>query len=260
MKNLDTINHGALAAFARRIVVHGEALGNHSCRVGELAVELGRELGLSGSALISLRWAGQLHDLGKTVIARSLLMKTEALDEAEWTAIETHPVIGYELLIESSPEFHDLALAVRSHHERWDGLGYPNHLSGEAISLFGRIVAIVDVYDALTSHRPYRPVPFSHDAAVHLIRAESGSHFDPAMVDAFLELERRGTMNASRADGPMSAESCRMKVSSLAFDPRTARGCVHGGPLRRSLHAPAWPVLLNSHRPRTTAPGPADSL
>ncbi|MGP8058788.1 MAG: HD-GYP domain-containing protein [Acidimicrobiales bacterium] len=209
MKHLDRVNHGVLAAFGRQIAAHDEALGPHSARVASLAVGLGGELGLDGPALNSLRWAGQLHDLGKTTLATPLLMKTGPLDEVEWTELEKHPIVGYDLVIEASPESHDLALAIRSHHERWDGLGYPHNLRGEEIPHFGRIVAIADVYDALTSDRPYRSRPYAHGAAVDLIAAESESHFDPAVVEAFLALERRGMMGSDPASGPDSAEAHR---------------------------------------------------
>jgi|SRR5271165_469871 len=207
MQHLDRVNHGVLVAFRRQIVAHSERLGTHSTRVGELAANLGRELGVGGSELFLLRWAGELHDLGKTLIPRSLLFNAGPFDEFERAVIEKHPVVGHDLLVEMSPDFHDLALAVRSHHERWDGLGYPDHLSQEAICDIARLVAIADVYDALTSDRPYRSMPFSHDSAVNLIMAESGTHFDPTFVDAFLELERRGLVGGSRTAGRVSAQS-----------------------------------------------------
>lgn len=209
MKHLDRLNHGLLAAFSRQICAHNAPLDRHSVRVANLAVGIGGELGLDSSALVSLQWAGQLHDLGKTTLATSLLMKTGPLDEVEWTQVERHPVVGYELVVEASPESYDMALAIRSHHERWDGLGYPHNLRGEEIPHLGRIVAIADVYDALTSDRPYRSKPYEHRTAVDLITAESESHFDPAVVDAFLALERRGLVRSEHGGGSASADTDR---------------------------------------------------
>jgi HD-GYP domain-containing protein (c-di-GMP phosphodiesterase class II) len=159
--------------------------------VGTLAVNLGRECGLSETDLSSLEWAGHLHDLGKCAVPSAILDKRGPIDESDWTEIKIHPVVGYQLLVDASPELHSIALAVRAHHERWDGLGYPDGLSGDAIPYFGRIVAIADVYDALTTYRCYRERSYSHVEAIDLIVSGAGTHFDPLLVDVFLLMKRR---------------------------------------------------------------------
>ena len=155
-------------------------------------MNIGRECGLSEPDLSSLEWAGHLHDLGKCAMPSAILNKRGPLDESEWTEIEKHPVVGYQLLVDASPELHSIALAVRAHHERWDGLGYPDRLRGDAIPYFGRIVAIADVYDAMTSYRPYRERTYPHIVAMDLVVSEAGTHFDPLLVDVFVQTTRRG--------------------------------------------------------------------
>jgi HD-GYP domain-containing protein (c-di-GMP phosphodiesterase class II) len=159
--------------------------------VGTLAVNLGRECGVSKPDLSSLEWAGHLHDLGKRAVPSAILDKEGPLDESDWTEIKIHPVVGYQLLVDASPELHGIAVAVRAHHERWDGLGYPDGLSGDAIPYFGRIVAIADVYDALTTYRCYRERSYSHAEAIDLIVSGAGTHFDPTLVDVLLQMNRR---------------------------------------------------------------------
>jgi adenylate cyclase len=137
-----------------------------------------------------------LHDIGKVGIADSVLNKPGPLNDEEWTEMRRHPDLGYQALIsaETAARVHNdemFALAkevVRTHHEHWDGLGYPRGLAGSAIPLAGRIVALVDVYDALVSMRPYRNA-LPHDEAVRIIAGGRGTHFDPEIVDAFLKVQ-----------------------------------------------------------------------
>ena len=137
-----------------------------------------------------------LHDIGKVGIADSVLNKPGPLTEEEWAEMKRHPDLGYQALIsaEAAAHVHNdemFAVAkdvVRTHHEHWDGLGYPRGLAGSAIPLAGRIVALVDVYDALVSARPYRNA-LSHKEAVHIIASGRATHFDPAIVDAFMKVE-----------------------------------------------------------------------
>jgi putative two-component system response regulator len=135
--------------------------------------------------------AAPLHDIGKVGIPDAILDKPGKLDAAEWEVMRTHPALGADALralIESTPRpgflrlAHDVALC---HHERWDGGGYPRGLSGDAIPLSARIVALADVYDALTTRRPYKE-PWPHARALELIASERGRHFDPDVVDAFM--------------------------------------------------------------------------
>jgi response regulator RpfG family c-di-GMP phosphodiesterase len=137
-----------------------------------------------------------LHDIGKVGIADRVLNKPGPLNDEEWMEMRRHPDLGYQALLaaEAAARVHNdemFAVAkevVRTHHEHWDGLGYPRGLAGSAIPLAGRIVALVDVYDALVSVRPYRNA-LSHDEAVRIIAAGRGTHFDPEIVDAFLKVQ-----------------------------------------------------------------------
>ncbi|MFH1155948.1 MAG: two-component system response regulator [Pseudomonadota bacterium] len=137
-----------------------------------------------------------LHDIGKVGVPDAILLKPGTLTDAEFTIMKTHSELGYQALLraeqELSLESHGSFLShardiARTHHERWDGSGYPRGLKGDAIPLSGRIMAVADVYDALISRRVYKP-PFPHETAVDIIRQGKGTHFDPDVVQAFLEL------------------------------------------------------------------------
>jgi len=165
------------------------ATGSHIERVGSTCELIGRRLGLDESFLESIRIASPLHDIGKIAIPDHVLLKPGALDEAERSLIEQHAELGHRILAGSGSELLDLAASIAlTHHERWDGTGYPRGLRGQEIPLEGRIVAVADVYDALTSDRVYRNA-FSSEAALEVMRAGRGSQFDPEVLDAFLELE-----------------------------------------------------------------------
>jgi hypothetical protein len=132
--------------------------------------------------------AAPLHDVGKVAIPDAILLKPGKLTVQERAIVETHAEEGHRLLKGSSSAILDLAATIAlSHHEKWDGSGYPRGVAGEAIPIEGRIVAIADVFDALTSDRVYRKA-FAVGEAVEMIRAERGKHFDPVLLDAFLEL------------------------------------------------------------------------
>lgn len=151
------------------------------CRMIALRLELPSER----SSLI--RTASLLHDIGKLGIPDRILVKAGPLTPDERLEIEEHTTVGHRILHGSASELIQLAATIAlSHHERWDGDGYPQRLAGEAIPLEGRIAAVCDVFDALTSSRPYRSEPFAREQAVGMIRAERGRAFDPDVVDAFL--------------------------------------------------------------------------
>lgn len=177
--------------------VHDEATFEHSSWLAETATKLGAEVGIHGAELERLRWAALLHDLGKIAVSRATLSKAGRLTEAELTEIRRHPTIGADLIAAVLP--HDIALseAVRHHHERWDGCGYPAGLVGEAIPVASRIVAVVDVFEALTSDRAYRSALTLEQAAVY-IRDGAGSHFDPRIAGAFLGIMAMGTARDRR--------------------------------------------------------------
>jgi len=170
----------------RAVDYHDCTTGAHIERVAAYAAAIARELGLAESRAELLRLASPLHDIGKIAIPERLLTKPGALTAEERQAIERHTEAGHALLAGSGNELLDLAAAIaRSHHERWDGGGYPHGLVADAIPIEGRIVAVADVFDALTSDRPYCAAVTTGEARAR-IEAESGKAFDPAVVQAFL--------------------------------------------------------------------------
>jgi HD-GYP domain-containing protein (c-di-GMP phosphodiesterase class II) len=157
----------------------------HSRRVVEMTLDMARKLGISGDKLGNIRRGALLHDIGKMGIPDSILQKPGKLSDEEWQIMRQHPVYAYEWL--SPIQYLRPALDIPyAHHERWDGTGYPLGLEGEQIPLAARIFAIVDVWDALNSDRPYRKA-WSIEKILGHIREQSGNHFDPRVVDAFIE-------------------------------------------------------------------------
>lgn len=160
--------------------------GEHVERIGNGAALIARRLRLNPGRCELIRLAAPLHDVGKIGISDEILLKPEPLTAAERERMENHAEIGYRLLTGSGSDLLETAATIAwTHHERWDGIGYPRRLSGEAIPVEGRITAVMDVFDALTHDRVYRPA-MTMDRALETIRAGRESHFDPAIVDAFL--------------------------------------------------------------------------
>ena len=160
---------------------------NHIKRVSEFSVLLGRKLGISGEDLEHLRWGAAMHDCGKLGISDAILHKPGPLTPEERSTMEYHTLIGALILKGGNNPLMKASQAVAaSHHEKWDGSGYPRRLSGEAIPLFGRIVALADVFDALCSRRVYKPA-FPMEKVVGIITSDRGRHFDPVLVDILLE-------------------------------------------------------------------------
>jgi HD-GYP domain-containing protein (c-di-GMP phosphodiesterase class II) len=154
----------------------------HSQRVGDWASEIGSELGLPTMDVRHLLYGGLIHDVGKIGVIEPILGKRSALTDEEMDAMRAHPVIGTAIV--SSVGFLKPVLpAVRHHHERWDGSGYPDKISGEQIPLVARIVAVADTWDALTSHRPYQQ-PMSTTDALKVMEGLKGKSFDPRVVEA----------------------------------------------------------------------------
>ena len=168
----------------------------HCERVADLAGALAAKDGLEESALFWLSIGALLHDVGKLIVPAEALNKASQLTDAEWAMIRQHPTAGVEMLAEVEfPD--DVTSIVRSHHERWDGQGYPDRLTGDAIPFAARILCIADVYDVLTTERSYKQA-FSHLEAMEIMRRESGRQFDPQLFGKFEELVRRGTIHLPR--------------------------------------------------------------
>jgi putative nucleotidyltransferase with HDIG domain len=168
----------------------------HSMRVTSYTIHLARRAGVPEQDLVQIARGALLHDIGKIGIPDAILRKPGALTEGEWEIMKTHVTIGYEML--QPIEFLRPALPiVRSHHERWDGKGYPMGLQGEEIPLPARIFAICDTYDAITSDRPYRKGK-SHEEAIAEIAAHSGTQFDPAIVVAFLSIPQEAWLRSGQ--------------------------------------------------------------
>lgn len=175
-----------LLAFAKSIQERDILTYEHSRRVATYAHRLARGLGWSRRDARDLALAALVHDLGKTWIANDILNKSAALSEEERRKMERHPVIGARILI--GCDVHSFYVeTVLHHHEAWNGRGYPAGLQGEEIPMSARILAVADVYDVLTSQRPYK-APLSKDAARERLLQGAGSSFDPLIVQVFLHL------------------------------------------------------------------------
>lgn len=186
---LDHIARGypeALRALAAAVEARDAYTAGHADRVTQLSVRIGQRLGLPSSKLRRLAWGTLLHDIGKIGIPDRILLKEGPLTAEERALIEEHPVIGWEIArqVDSLREILDI---LRHHHERVDGTGYPDRLKGEEISLSARIVAVADVWDALTSKRSYRPA-FDEDRALDIMLEGRGTQFDASCLDAFLQV------------------------------------------------------------------------
>ena len=161
----------------------------HSQRVREYSLLLGNQLGMDEKGRRVLGFGALLHDVGKIAVSDLILMKPGNLVEEEWKEVRKHPEAGY-LALRHITFLREAVEIVYAHHEYYDGSGYPRGLKGEEIPLGARIFMVADVYDALTSARPYH-IPISHEEAAAIIREKSGSHFDPAVVRAFFRIDKK---------------------------------------------------------------------
>jgi putative two-component system response regulator len=190
-RDLEQAQFEMLARLAAAAELHDDDTGQHTLRVADLSVAIARGIGMPEAELELLRLAAPLHDVGKIAISDVVLRKRGKLTVDEFEQVKTHTTTGAQMLAGSPFEL--LALAEQTaltHHERWDGSGYPAGLAGEAIPITGRIVAVADVYDALTHSRPYKAAWSSADAISELT-SQAGRHFDPIVVDAFLGAQSR---------------------------------------------------------------------
>ncbi|MBT4090985.1 HD domain-containing phosphohydrolase [Desulfobacula sp.] len=183
--SLDTIHRLSCASEYK-----DEDTGAHINRMSNYSSVVAHQMGLTRDEVDTILYAAPMHDAGKIGIPDKVLLKPGKLDPGEWEIMKQHTTIGGKILSNSDSEFIKLAEVIAlTHHEKWDGSGYPRGLKGAAIPLAGRITAIADVFDALMSKRPYKE-PFSLEKSFAIIREGQGSHFDPEVVEAFFAVEK----------------------------------------------------------------------
>jgi len=181
-----------LKRLARAAEYRDDETGEHVRRVAENAAQIAQTLGLEASLIEFIEQAAPLHDIGKIAVPDAILRKPGKLTPEEFEVVKSHTLVGASLLEGGKSNRLRIARHIaRSHHERWDGNGYPDRLSREAIPLEARIVAVVDVFDALTSQRPYKPA-WPQSEAIAQIKCQAGTQFDPEVVKAFLAQARKG--------------------------------------------------------------------
>jgi len=184
--NLSLAYDATIEGWSKALDLRDQGTEGHTMRVADMTVKMADLMRIGSADLIHIRRGALLHDIGKMGIPDSVLSKTGTLSEEEWAIMRRHPEFAYEML--SPISYLRPAIDIPyGHHERWDGSGYPRHLSGEQIPLAARIFAVVDVYDSMISDRPYRKTS-SKQAAVDYVRMNSGILFDPRVVEAFLKL------------------------------------------------------------------------
>ncbi len=189
-KELELAQKEILSTLAKASEFRDDITGGHTKRVGEMSAMVAASLGMDDDRVEIIRYASPLHDIGKIGISDEILLKPGKFTIDEFERMKLHTWIGSNIVADSFFPILQAAQAIAlTHHERWDGTGYPNALSGEQIPIEGRIVAIVDFYDALVNERPYKK-GWSAEDAINEIKNQSGKHFDPVVVEAFLSLIR----------------------------------------------------------------------
>lgn len=184
--DVNEAHHEALMRLALAAAYRDEDTGTHIIRLGYMAEKLSTLLGESEEYAFMMRLAAPMHDVGKIGIPDSVLKKPGALNRDEREIIKTHAEIGFNILANSNVPLFKLAATIAlSHHEKFDGTGYPNQLSGKDIPLAGRIVTIIDYFDALLMDRCYRQA-VSDETAIEMVLEQSGKHFDPDLVELFI--------------------------------------------------------------------------
>ena len=215
MASLHGFYDTALEAFAAAIDVKDVNIHGHSLRVGRYAAAIGEAMSMDAGEVAALRSAGYLHDIGKVAVDRRLFSKPEALNPEEFREMADHTVVGYQIVSSVQfpwPKIHE---AVRWHHERSDGSGYPDHLGGEELPLPVRIMALADTFDAMTSKRPYRESLSLGSALSDLIRM-SPQKYDPNVVQALLIQVRRDAVGSNRT--PLLADHTTLNIAPSDID------------------------------------------
>ncbi|MFZ5888984.1 MAG: HD-GYP domain-containing protein [Chloroflexota bacterium] len=186
--------NATIEGWAHALELRDKETEGHTRRVTDLTLHLARAIGMTEEMLVHVRRGALLHDIGKMGVPDEILLKPGKLTEEEWGIMRQHPQYAYDLL---SPiaYLHPALDIPYCHHEKWDGSGYPRGLKSEEIPLSARIFAVVDVWDALTSDRPYRKA-WSKEKALEYLQEQSGKHFDPKIVGLFLNMINEGTIGA----------------------------------------------------------------
>jgi putative nucleotidyltransferase with HDIG domain len=186
LEELNLAYESTIEGWSKAMDLRDRETEGHTLRVTEMTLKLAQATGITGEDLVHIRRGALLHDIGKMGVPDRILLKPDRLKDDEWVLMRCHPQYAYDML--SSVPYLRPALAIPySHHEHWDGKGYPQGLKGEEIPLVARLFAVVDVWDALTSDRPYRPA-WTHQEVITYILGLSGIQFDPNIVAKFLEL------------------------------------------------------------------------
>ncbi|HSM37487.1 MAG TPA: HD domain-containing phosphohydrolase [Longimicrobiales bacterium] len=209
-RDLQQARFEILERLARAAEYRDDQTGEHTRRVGEMAGHLAARIGAPAEHVELIRRAAPLHDVGKIGIPDGVLLKPGRLSSKELDLMRQHCLIGANLLSGSGVPLLDVAATIAlTHHERWDGTGYPEGLEGESIPLAGRVVAVVDVYDALVHERPYKAA-FTQEEAMAELEQGRGTHFDPQVVEAFLAMLREGEIPAPAARPSQDVEFAPM--------------------------------------------------
>jgi putative two-component system response regulator len=208
-RQLDEARIEAVERLARAVEYRDDSTGQHTRRVGETAALIAQQLGLTDELVERIRRAAPLHDVGKIGIPDAILLKPGKLTPVEFDTMKEHTRIGAEILGQNRSKLMRLSEEIAlSHHEHWDGGGYPNGLAGEGIPTSGRIVAVADVFDALTHKRPYKPA-WSVVDSVHEMQRLAGIQFDPAVIDAFNQLDPNELAWRTPFDTPLATPHLR---------------------------------------------------
>jgi methanogenic corrinoid protein MtbC1 len=223
-----------------------EDTGAHIERIGRFSTLLAEHIGMDAEFCERLRHAAPLHDVGKVAIPDAILLKPGPLTPEERAIVETHAEEGHRLVRGSSSSILDMAATIAlSHQEKWDGSGYPRGLRGEAIPIEGRIVAVVDVFDALTSDRVYRKA-FSVEEAVLMMREQRGRHFDPVLLDAFMEVLGQTGPDARDRDRPDPAALVESTLERFAGALERGDAEVAEGAIATAIEGGITPITLHA--------------
>ncbi|MFC1672386.1 HD domain-containing phosphohydrolase [Planctomycetota bacterium] len=187
MEDLENLFYDSVSTLVATIEASDTYTRGHSERVTMFAVDIAHSLGLDSDTIAAVRLTGLLHDIGKIGIPAAILNKKERLADDEWETIKTHPKVGAGIISNIRRMKESVVSAVKHHHEKWDGTGYPDGLAGEDIPPMSRILSVADAYDAMTSKRPYRDYVMTVEQAIEELRDKAGEQFDQKAVAAFLE-------------------------------------------------------------------------